>query len=41
MVLVCLFVEVPRSGDSEVIFWSSNQAATYYYQSKVEAVPCQ
>jgi len=36
-----LFVKVPRSGDSEVTFRSSSQAATCYYQSnhsKVEAI---
>jgi len=37
-----LFVKVPRPGDSEVIFTSSSQAATCYYQtnhSLVEAIP--
>jgi len=37
-----LFVKVPRLGDSEGAFRSSNQAATCYYQSnhsKVEAIP--
>jgi len=31
--LVHLFVKIPRPGDSEVIFWSSSQAATCHYQS--------
>jgi len=37
-----LFVKIPRQGDSEVIFRSSSQTVTCYYQSnhsKAEAIP--